>query len=109
MPITHVTNGVHAETWVGPEFAALYRARLGDGYGTRTDGWERLAAVTDEELLAARTRASCDSSTRCAAAWHAQPTERGDDPRDLAWQADGARSARRSRSASRGASRPTSG
>ena len=35
VPITHITNGVHAETWVGPEFGALYRTRLGDGYGTR--------------------------------------------------------------------------
>ena len=38
VPITHVTNGVHAETWVGPEFGALYRARLGDGYGARSRG-----------------------------------------------------------------------
>ena len=28
------------------------------------------------------------SSTRCAAAWHGRPSERGDDPRDLAWQAE---------------------
>ena len=58
VPITHVTNGVHAETWVGPEFAALYRKRLGDGYGARSDGWETLADVSDARALrGARARA----------------------------------------------------
>jgi starch phosphorylase len=57
VPITHVTNGVHAETWVGPEFAALYRARLGDGYGARKDGWDRLASISDGELFEARADA----------------------------------------------------
>jgi glycogen phosphorylase len=54
VPITHITNGVHAETWVGPEFGSLFRGRLGDGYGTRSDGWDHLASITDEELFQAR-------------------------------------------------------
>ena len=87
VPITHVTNGVHAETWTGPEFGALYRARLGDGYGTRTDGWERLASVTDEDLLAARTRARARLVDEVRRRLARQSEERGDDPRDLAWQA----------------------
>src|SRR5207302_7634099 len=29
VPITSVTNGVHAKTWMAPEFAALYRKHLG--------------------------------------------------------------------------------
>jgi glycogen phosphorylase len=86
VPITHVTNGVHAETWTGPEFGALYRARLGDGYGTRSDGWERLASVTDEELLEARTRARRRLVDEVRSRLARQARERGDS-RDLAWQA----------------------
>ncbi len=58
MPITHVTNGVHAETWVGPEFAALYR----DAPGRRLRRAQRrlepaLVAITDAELFEARADA----------------------------------------------------
>ena len=71
----------------GPEFGALYRARLGEGYGMRADGWERLASVTDEELLAARTRARVRLVDEVRRRLARQSEERGDDPRDLAWQA----------------------
>src|SRR4029077_4539338 len=87
VPITYVTNGVHAETWTGPEFGALYRARLGDGYGMRADGWERLASVSDEELLEARMRARQRLVDEVRGRLARQSAERGDDPRDLAWQA----------------------
>ena len=60
VPITHVTNGVHAETWIGPEFGALYRARLGAGYGARQTGWERLADASDSELFEARAGSIVD-------------------------------------------------
>ena len=39
VPIGHITNGVHAETWTGPEFAALYRGRIGDGFGQQMHGY----------------------------------------------------------------------
>ncbi|MDX6628305.1 MAG: glycogen phosphorylase [Gaiellales bacterium] len=87
VPITHVTNGVHAETWVGPEFGALYRARLGDGYGSRPDGWERLASVTDEELFEARADARLRLVGEVRRRLARQASERADDPRDSAWQA----------------------
>jgi starch phosphorylase len=54
VPIRHLTNGVHAGTWVGPEFDAIYRSRLGDGYGSNGHGFEALADVPDEALWAAR-------------------------------------------------------
>ena len=55
VPIGHVTNGVHADTWVSPDFAALYRSRLGDGYGDQTHGFASLAELSDDELAAARS------------------------------------------------------
>ena len=107
VPIGHVTNGVHAETWVGPEFAALYRARLGDGYGARSEGWERLAEISDEELFAARARARERSSTRCAAAWRSRlPNAATTHPSSPGRPRCSTR--RPSRSASRGESPPTS-
>ena len=109
VPITHVTNGVHAETWVGPEFAALYRARLGDGYGART---RRLGAprraLRRGALRGARATPACASSTRCAAGSRAQAARARRRPGATApgWPTCSTR--RRSRSASRGACRPTS-
>ena len=88
VPISHVTNGVHAETWVGPEFAALYRARLGDGYGTRSEGWERLAEISDEELFGARTRAREALVGEVRRRLAAQAAERGDDASEFAWKAE---------------------
>ncbi|HEY3613999.1 MAG TPA: alpha-glucan family phosphorylase [Gaiellales bacterium] len=78
VPITHVTNGVHAETWVGPEFGALYRARLGEGYGARGEGWQRLASVTDAELFEARADARLRLVGEVRRRLEAQAEERGD-------------------------------
>jgi starch phosphorylase len=40
VPITHITNGIHPSTWIGPAFRDLYSDRIGDD-------WRRL--VADEE------------------------------------------------------------
>ena len=84
VPITHVTNGVHAETWVGPEFAALYRARLGDGYGTQTRGWNGLRSVSDAELFEARADARLRLVGEVRRRLVRQAEERGDDPSETA-------------------------
>ncbi|MDX6539061.1 MAG: glycogen phosphorylase [Gaiellales bacterium] len=78
VPISHVTNGVHAETWVGPEFAAIYRKRLGDGYGARSAGWNRLSSVTDAELFEARADARLRLVGEVRRRLAAQAEERGD-------------------------------
>jgi starch phosphorylase len=50
-PIGHVTNGVHARTWLAPELERVLRA-----HGVRPEappaeqGWERVADVPDREL-----------------------------------------------------------
>ena len=44
VPITHVTNGVHAPTWVAPLFQELYRGSIGED-------WDR--EVTDPNAWAA--------------------------------------------------------
>jgi starch phosphorylase len=75
VPIGHITNGVHAESWVGPSFDRLYRERLGDGYGTDGDGFAALRDVGDEELWHARCSAReelvTDVRRRLGAQWSA--------------------------------------
>ncbi len=67
VPIGHITNGVHAETWTGPEFAAVYRARLGDGFGSRATAMARWPSCRDDELGGARDAARARLVARCGA------------------------------------------
>jgi starch phosphorylase len=53
VPITHVTNGIHPETWLGPELKALFDEYLGKNWTLRIDDqvmWNALDLVPDEEL-----------------------------------------------------------
>jgi starch phosphorylase len=56
VPITHVTNGVHAPTWVAPTIRALYEKYAGPDWAARLRNradWEQaLANLSDEELWA---------------------------------------------------------
>lgn len=57
VPITHVTNGVHAASWLGPEMRALLDRHLGSGWLSRSaspDTWSGGQSVPDAELWAAR-------------------------------------------------------
>ncbi len=57
VPIAHVTNGIHAETWVGPEMDELFRSKMGDGYGVQGHGWHVVGEASDDELWSARRAA----------------------------------------------------
>jgi glycogen phosphorylase len=53
VPITHVTNGVHAPTWIAPRLDRLYAKYLGPDWLQHHDNpalWERLRDMPDEEL-----------------------------------------------------------
>ncbi|HEY0170710.1 MAG TPA: alpha-glucan family phosphorylase [Pyrinomonadaceae bacterium] len=58
VPITSVTNGVHAPTWVSPLLRALFEERIGAGWADvlhDADAWSRAVAhITDEELWKVR-------------------------------------------------------
>jgi starch phosphorylase len=85
VPIGHVTNGVHAGTWVDRDCAELFERVLGPDYGTAGGSWAKLAEVPDEELWEARRRARSrlvdDVRHRLAQAWRA----RGASERRLGW------------------------
>ena len=54
VPITHVTNGVHAPTWVSPLLRSIYEKHGGEDWAESLrdpERWaERVASITDEEL-----------------------------------------------------------
>jgi starch phosphorylase len=55
-PVASVTNGVHTESWVGPEFRALYTSHLDRDWPERLfdpEFWTRIRAVDAGELWAA--------------------------------------------------------
>jgi len=71
VPITSVTNGVHAPTWTDPQVRELAESKLGTSDTTAAD-WSS-DAVTDAELWALRGRLRqqlvIDARQRMSAAW----------------------------------------
>ena len=56
VPIGHITNGVHTESWLAPEKRALYVRYLGERWLEEVDcagAWREIERVPDEALLAA--------------------------------------------------------
>jgi glycogen phosphorylase len=63
VPITHVTNGVHLATWVGPAMHRLLDSHLGEDWWRRARNvaiWEALDQVSDAELWQARCEQRAD-------------------------------------------------
>ena len=75
VPIGHVTNGVHAGTWINREFSELFEKRLGADF-ISARSWEPLADTSDQEIWAvrrlARERLVDDVRSRLKKAWLAR-------------------------------------
>jgi starch phosphorylase len=59
VPISHVTNGVHPPTWLGPLMRGLLDRHLGPGWMARSadpDVWAAVDSIPDAELWEARCR-----------------------------------------------------
>ncbi len=55
VPISSVTNGVHARTWTSPEMSALYERQLGpDWPEVPAEDWRQLEGLADRDLWSAR-------------------------------------------------------
>lgn len=80
VPITSITNGVHAPTWTDPQVSGLAESFLGTSDTTLAD-WAR-DAVSDGELWALRGRLRqqlvTDARARTSAAWAEQNPGVGD-------------------------------
>ena len=56
-PVFAITNGVHTETWIGPEIRAYLARELDPEWGSRLlepEAWQKLREASDEGLVAAR-------------------------------------------------------
>ncbi len=52
VPIGHITNGVHVNTWLAPQMRLVYDRHLGAGWAERGGDtlWEAIERVDDGEL-----------------------------------------------------------
>lgn len=84
VPISSVTNGVHAGTWVAPEVLALAGTVSTDG----PEGWQAIAATDDATFWAVkralRARLVKNVRERLYASW----INRGASPAELDWISD---------------------
>ncbi len=60
VPITHVTNGVHAPTWISPLLRSLFEKSIGAEWETKLrdqQAWnDAVAAISDEDLWSVHSR-----------------------------------------------------
>lgn len=85
VPITSVTNGVHAPTWMARELDDLVQRRTGLYPTRRSTAWERIGEVPAHELWAVRRQMRArlveDVRRRLRASW----TQRGATAAELGW------------------------
>ena len=59
IPITHITNGIHTNTWISYEFAGLFQRYLGNDWIDEPADqtlWQRVADIPDAELWRSHER-----------------------------------------------------
>jgi starch phosphorylase len=59
VPITHITNGIHTNTWISYEFAGLFDRYLGSSWKDEPADhgiWDRIAHIPDAELWRSHER-----------------------------------------------------
>ncbi|WP_336249924.1 alpha-glucan family phosphorylase [Stomatohabitans albus] len=54
VPITSITNGVHAETWTSNEMSQIFDEHLAEGWRWNPDAWANAGNISDERLWEAR-------------------------------------------------------
>jgi starch phosphorylase len=86
VPITSVTNGVHAPTWVSQEMSdVLARHVLPEWHEAGTDRWERIEQARDDELWRAREVGRERLVAFIRRRLQESFRRRGFSPSDLAW------------------------
>ncbi len=59
IPITHITNGIHTNTWISNEFAALFDRYIGPQWKDEPEDqsiWQRVKEIPDAELWRSHER-----------------------------------------------------
>ena len=89
LPITSVTNGVHARTWVSPEMADLFdRHLLPEWQEAGADRWARIEDAGDDELWRARQHCRERLVTFARQRLRTAALGRGASELDVAWTAE---------------------
>lgn len=60
VPITSVTNGVHAPTWVGPHMADVLRTYVSEDWPNDPGSWQGVQSIPAHELWRVRQQARSD-------------------------------------------------
>ncbi|HLS03784.1 MAG TPA: alpha-glucan family phosphorylase [Actinomycetales bacterium] len=85
VPITSITNGVHASTWVAEPMRALAQEKLREDALAGARGWEDPELITDEQLWQVlgdmRGQLVADVRRRLRKSWQ----QRGASPAELGW------------------------
>ncbi|MFN2523406.1 MAG: alpha-glucan family phosphorylase [Mycobacteriales bacterium] len=85
VPISSVTNGVHAPTWVSREVFELAEREIGTSITTEAQGWENIAKVADTSIWEVRrllrARLVDEVRRRVRASW----LQRGASEAELSW------------------------
>jgi glycogen phosphorylase len=84
-PITSVTNGVHAATWVGQEMGSVYDRYLAPDWPYNSAAWARVGEIGDDVLWRARVRARERFVQRVRAWTRQQRQRRGETAASLGW------------------------
>ena len=87
VPITSVTNGVHAATWIGPEMTAVYNRHLAPDWPDNPVSWRRVGELGDDVIWRARGRAR-ERLVQRLRRWVRDQNERRGGAGDLSWTAE---------------------
>jgi starch phosphorylase len=85
VPITSITNGVHAPTWVDRRVMELGEKYLGRAITEEARGWEQVDRIPDDEIWAVRRQMRATLVAEVRRRLRASWLKRGASPAELGW------------------------
>jgi starch phosphorylase len=85
IPITSITNGVHAPTWVDHRMIELAEKHIGPQISTEARAWEEIDQVPADQLWATRRQLRSDLVSEARVRVRASWIKRGASPAELHW------------------------
>jgi len=85
VPVGHITNGVHGNTWVSPEFSRLFESAMGRQWQWDPYAWDGVDSIPDSELDQARRSGRERLIATVRGAIRETALAAGRSPSDLEW------------------------